>query len=119
MEEQAYTIEGTALGSADDARLKNYVYAMYILYLCTFFFGFTIFIGVMLAYIKRNEMRGTPYAAHVEYLIATFWISLPIAIVGVILSLILIGFLVLGILGLWFVYRCLKGLIRLNDNKPL
>ncbi len=119
MDDQTYTVEGRVLGSAEDARLKNYTYAMYILYLCTFLSGITIFIGVILAYIKRDEMRGTPYEAHVNNLINVFWISVPVAIIGGILSLVLIGFLVLGILALWFLYRCLKGLIRLSENKPL
>ena len=99
--------------------LKQYNLITYILHLLGFFFGVTPIIAVIMNYIKRDEMRGTWLESHCDWQIKTFWICLAGYIVGTLLTVILIGFLILLVVFIWHVYRLIKGLIALNDNKPI
>ncbi|MEL7691746.1 hypothetical protein [Citromicrobium bathyomarinum] len=53
-----------------------------ILYLATLFTGFTILVGLILAYVWRGEEGTTAWEeTHFTYLIRTFWIGFWVAIV--------------------------------------
>jgi uncharacterized membrane protein len=74
--------------------------------------------GVILAYIKRDDARGTIWESHFDNMIETFWISLVVGIVAVPLCFFVIGFpILLGVI-VWFLYRSIKGLIRAIENRP-
>ena len=51
--------------------------------------------------------------------IRTFWISLIVGIIGFVLAFVLVGFLVLGLLALWHLFRVIRGLIRALDGAPI
>ena len=72
-----------------------------------------------MAYVKRNEMAGTIYHDHMQFLIRTFWVSLIGGLIGLVLSLVLIGIPILIAVGIWYLYRMIFGLVRLLDNKPV
>ncbi len=74
--------------------------------------------GLVLAYIKRGDARGTIWESHFNNQIETFWISLVIGIVAVPLCFVLIGFPILAVLVVWFLYRTIKGLIRAIEGRP-
>ena len=100
-------------------QLKQYNLITYILYLVGFVVGITGLIAIIMNYVKRNEMRGTLLESHVDWQIKTFWYSLIGYVLGLILSVILIGYLLILVVFVWHVYRLVKGLIALNDNKPI
>ena len=100
-------------------QLKQYNLITYILYLVGFVVGITGLIAIIMNYVKRNEMRGTWLESHVNWQIKTFWYSLIGYMVGVLLSVILIGYLLILVVFVWHVYRLVKGLIALNENKPI
>ena len=100
-------------------QLKQYNLITYILYLVGFVVGITGLIAIIMNYVKRNEMRGTWLESHVDWQIKTFWYSLIGYIVGFLLTAILIGFVIILVVFIWHVYRLIKGLIALNDNKPI
>lgn len=100
-------------------QLKQYNLITYILYLVGFVVGITGLIAIIMNYVKRNEMRGTWLESHVDWQIKTFWYSLIGYIVGFLLTAILIGYVIILVVFIWHVYRLIKGLIALNDNKPI
>ncbi|WP_168417876.1 MULTISPECIES: hypothetical protein [Acinetobacter] len=100
-------------------QLKQYNLITYILYLVGFVVGITGLISIIMNYVKRNEMRGTWLESHVDWQIKTFWYSLIGYIVGFLLTAILIGYVIILVVFIWHVYRLIKGLIALNDNKPI
>jgi uncharacterized membrane protein len=51
--------------------------------------------------------------------IRTFWIGLLYLVIGSILTLAVIGFLVLLWWFIWSLVRNIKGMLSLNDNKPI
>ena len=90
-----------------------------------FLFGWPSIIAVILNYVNRGEPRGTWLESHFRWQIRTFWFGLlwvvlcwlfVIATFGV---GILIAWLPLGIVGLWLIYRIVRGWLRLVDRRPM
>jgi len=101
------------------SEVKNYVFIAYVTYALGLLILFTPFIGVLLAFIKRDEAQGSIYASHIDWLIKTFWVSLIGMVLGMLTILILIGWLILAATGVWLIYRVVVGLIKLNEDKPV
>lgn len=112
-------LTGAMHSPAVSENMRNYALAVYILYAVSIVVGITAIVGVVIAYIKRDEMAGTIYYDHMQYLIKTFWIALAGSVIGWITSFIGIGLIVLLIVGLWFIYRVVVGFIKFNDNQPI
>ncbi|MDB5456439.1 MAG: hypothetical protein JWP92_2024 [Caulobacter sp.] len=105
-------------------------YVVYALYLLAPFNGLTAVIGLILAYVSRPT-AGPVTESHYTFLVRTFWLSigwcligLALVLVGVPLLIVLIGVpvmlagaLILGVIGLWFVVRCVVGLVFLSRGE--
>ena len=89
----------------------------YALFLAVFVSGLSAIAGVILAYVKRGDARGTIYESHLDNLISVFWVSLVVSIVALPLVFIGIGFVIYLILVIWYLYRTIKGLIQVLDGK--
>ena len=91
----------------------------YICYAASVIFGITAIVGVIIAYMQRGEAAGTWRESHYTWLIRTFWIWLLGAIIGIVLSVVLIGFLVLLLLFIWFIIRIVKGWMAYDKQQPI
>ncbi len=104
---------------SQEQRDISYIYAIYAL------FGLGIFGlvpaagGVIMAYAKRNELRGTIYFDHIQFLLKTFWITLIFIIIGYFTLIFLIGFLILPLTGGWYIFRVVVGFLRLRENRTI
>jgi uncharacterized membrane protein len=76
-------------------------------------------VGVIIAYVKRDDLAGTPFESHMTSAIRTFWISLIVGIIGIVLAFVGIGFIILGLLALWQLFRVIRGLVRALDGAPI
>jgi uncharacterized membrane protein len=75
--------------------------------------------ALILAYVQRNDARGTVWESHFSNIIEVFWLSLVAGIAGILLIPALgLGFVVLVFLVVWFLYRSIKGLVRAVDGRP-
>lgn len=90
-----------------------------LLYLASFVVGITGIVGVVLAFIWRGERPGDWTESHYTYLINTFWIGLAGGIVGGILTIVLIGFLLLGAVAIWVIVRSVKSLLAAQQRAPM
>lgn len=90
-----------------------------LLYLSSFFLGITSIVGVVLAYVWKSEPRADWEVSHYQYLINTFWIGLIGGIVGVMLLIVLIGFLILPLVFVLVVVRCVLSLINAQKKRPM
>ena len=80
-------------------------------------------IAVFFGYLNRSSVRGTWVDSHYDWLSSTFWRGIGLVIIlTVIFFLSIVGILFLGILwfGLtvWYLWRVIKGWMRLSDGKP-
>jgi uncharacterized membrane protein len=121
-----------------DARISwtKVIYALHAFSLATgilgaativgaFLTGWPSIIAVILNYVKRSEVRGTWLESHFRWQIRTFWFGLlwvSLCLAFVILTFgigILIAWLPMGLVGLWFVYRIVRGWVALTDRRPM
>ena len=103
--------------------LVNVGHAIYACYAIGFFVGVTWLVGIILAYVKRDDARGTWMQSHFSWQIRTFWWSLVWCLVGGLFAITVIGLVIAWplwiVAWLWALYRVIKGWIRLNDGKPV
>ena len=91
----------------------------------TFLFGWPSIIAVILNYVKRSEARGTWLESHFRWQIRTFWFGLlwvGLCALFVLATLgvgILIAWIPLAIVTIWFIYRVVRGWLRLRDGRPM
>src|SRR5580693_672281 len=93
-----------------------------------FLFSPPSIIAVIMNYARRSETHGTWLESHFRWQIRTFWYAWLWILVSLIVAMPLIllaglGFLVglmgLGLVGLWVIYRIVRGWISLRDGRAM
>src|SRR2546428_11040161 len=88
-----------------------------------FLIGWPSIIAGILNYVKRSEARGTWLESHFRWQIRTFWYGLlwvslcglfVVATLGIGL---LIAWLPFRLIGVWFIYRIVRGWLALMDRR--
>jgi|SRR5215467_10502847 len=108
------TTGGVAAPSPEQGRTATIIY---ILYLVGFLNGITVIIGLIMAYVN---LEGAPewVQTHYRMQIRTFWIGLLIGILGFVTLVILVGWLISLFNVIWFIVRCVKGMMYLSKVQP-
>ena len=131
----------TVSGQPVDASLISYTHVIYALHslsvligltsavtiVGSFVFGVPSIIAVIMNYARQSDVRGTFLESHFSWQIRTFWFALLWVLVIFALSLplmlVAIGFLTLylgfALVGLWVIYRILRGWLALRDRRPV
>ncbi len=91
---------------------------IYILYLASYVVGITAVVGVIIAHVQIGQ-ADPMLRSHYQFQIRTFWIGVLYFVVGVVLAFVLIGYLVLLWWFVWSLVRIIKGLLALNENRPI
>jgi uncharacterized membrane protein len=124
-----------------DASLISYTHIIYALHslsvligltsavtiVGSFIFGLPSIVAVIMNYARQSDARGTFLESHFSWQIRTFWFALLWVLVILALSLplmlVAIGFLTLPagyvLLGIWVIYRIIRGWLALNDRRPV
>ncbi|HET7229277.1 MAG TPA: hypothetical protein VFJ16_04710 [Longimicrobium sp.] len=109
------------------AAQKSSVQLAYALYAGSYVFGPLAIVAVVISYMRRKEVPGTWMAAHYDWLIDTFWMSLAVGLAGGIVTILMmaiffpLGFL--AIMGLvlfglgWPIYRLIVGWTALGEGR--
>ncbi|WP_438951680.1 DUF4870 family protein [Porticoccus sp.] len=100
-------------------QLRDLTQMVYILQIISLVIGLTAVAGVIINYLKRDEVHGTYLESHFNWQIRTFWWLLAGLVVGWLLTLVLVGVLILGLLYVWYIYRIVRGWLALSDRKGL
>lgn len=98
---------------------RNWAIAVWLLYLGSYITVITVIAGLVIAYMKRDAFAGTPYQSHMTSAIRTFWISVVVGLIGVVLTLVGIGVVILIALAVWQIFRCVRGLVRAINGQPI
>ncbi|MEY4712281.1 MAG: hypothetical protein RIS88_1731 [Pseudomonadota bacterium] len=77
-------------------------------------------IALIINYIRRADERDPLYILHHRYMIATFWWTVLWLLLTVPLYLLFVlpGVLAHAIVGLWYLYRCIRGWLRFAHQAP-
>jgi uncharacterized membrane protein len=98
-----------------EAKTANIIY---ILFLATFVVGVSELVGVIMAYVNREDAPGW-IQTHYRYQIRTFWIGMMFVAVGVITLFFVIGWFVLLFFVVWYIVRTVKGMKLLAQGAPI
>ena len=101
------------------AELKKFTYSVYILQALSFVLPLTAIVGIIINYVKDNDVRGSWLESHFNWQKATFWYGLLWSVLGVLTTFILIGYLVLFVVMVWLIYRIARGWINLYDGREM
>jgi uncharacterized membrane protein len=76
-------------------------------------------IALIVNYIKRIDENDAVYVSHHNYMIGTFWWTVLWLVVTLPLYLLfwIPGIAAHAVVGLWYLYRCIRGWLRFTDNK--
>ena len=125
--------------SVDQDPNRTLTLVLYVLYIIAIFSGGLLaVIALIINYVKRGDVRGSIFESHFTWQIRTFWWYLAWNIIafmpffllfftgdnanafaGVALSGTIFCVLVIFAAWVWIVYQAIRGLIALNDNKPM
>lgn len=88
-----------------------------------FLAGWPSIIALILSYIKRGDAHGTYLESHMNWLIRTFWFALLWLCVAGLLAVTMVGIPIAIVLawltGVWVLYRILRGILCMLDEKPI
>ena len=88
-----------------------------------FLTGWPSIIAVIINYVKRSDVRGTFLDSHFSWHIRTFWYAvLWVLIMGALILTVIgmpLAWLVAVIVGVWVLYRIIRGWIQLLEGKPM
>lgn len=106
-----------------DEKLESLKKITAIIYLCQVLAfaiaGLPLLVGVVINFVKRNEVQGTWLESHFNWQIQTVWITLAgLALAGLTFET-GIGFFILIPTIVWLVYRIVIGWNMLNDNRAI
>lgn len=135
---------GQEAASPQVASAKSLATIVYALQAASLVVGFTSIVAVIINYVKMDEVRGTWVESHFRWQIRTFWLSLLFGFLLFVLFLVFGlgiagaaavgseagaagGALSMGLVGIvgglgmvaWYLYRIIKGWLRLSENQPV
>ena len=111
---------GSGKTSEELASLKTITQVVYALQALSFMFGITALVGLIINYVKREDVAGTVYESHFDWQIRTFWWGLLWGVLGFILIIALgLGLLILFVAWVWAIYRVVQGWLKLSEGKPV
>ena len=88
-----------------------------------FLTGWPSIIAVIINYVKRGDARGTWLDSHFGWQIRTFWYAVLWVVLAGLLILTFVGipfaWVLLVAVGIWVLYRIIRGWIALADGKPM
>lgn len=124
--------------------LTTYNHITYLLYVLSYFTaGLLWIVPIFMNYAKRRDADGTWLATHFDWQIKTFWYSIVLFAIGVLIVafalggfgvsmfaetnniaigsvlLAVLGFVIMGFTFIWHLYRIVRGWIALADGRPV
>ena len=80
-----------------------------------------LLIAFILDLVKKGDAAGSWQASHFEWRISTvIWAGVAYIVTLPLWLLFLVpGWIAWGIISIWFLYRIVKGMVKMNDNKAV
>jgi uncharacterized membrane protein len=122
------SIEPAAIPARDLGDEKRLATILYVLHaLAPFTAWLLAVVAIILGMAKRDDVRGTFLDSHFSWLSRTFWWGLVwIVVCGALTGLMFLTIILIPVawlpymvLFIWYLYRVVKGWIRLNDGRPV
>lgn len=89
----------------------------------SFLAGWPSIIAVIINFVKRDDVRGSYLDSHFSWQLRTFWYALLWVVLAGLLIITLIGIVIALPLamavGIWVLYRIVRGWLALAERKPI
>ena len=103
-----------------ETSLKRLAMIVYALQAASLFTGtLTLFAGIIINYVRREDVQGTWIESHFRWQIRTFWFTLLWLVLGVATLIFLVGKGILLAATVWLIYRIVKGWLYLSEQRPM
>jgi len=116
MDTNASALSGTNTGNEAE---RNTLLITYVLHALAPFTALTAIIAVVISHIKVRETQSAFIRSHHGWLIRTFWWGLLWFAISSVLVIVLIGYLGYLAVGLWWLYRTVRGFINYGEKRPM
>jgi uncharacterized membrane protein len=90
----------------------------YVLHLVGAIAGLTSIVGLIINYVKRGS-GDEHFDSHHRWMIRSFWWAILWIVIGCITIFILIGWVILFVAWVWYLYRHVRGLIAFLNGEPM
>lgn len=110
--------DNTQLFSAYDDAAKTNALIAYALMALGLFTGILWIAGAIWAMVKKDDAKDSIFADHYNNITSLFWWGMLWTVIGIILSFIGVGLIVIFVVWIWCVYRLVKGFAAITSNKP-
>jgi uncharacterized membrane protein len=97
---------------------RTLVLVSYVLHLVGAVAGITSIVGLVINYVKRDRYDEL-FDSHHAWMIRSFWWALLWVVIGIITMVILIGWAILFIVWVWYIYRHVRGLINFLNGEAM
>lgn len=118
-ENTVVTVQTSELSEQEMKSRRTLTLIIYALQGLSFVVGITSLVAIIMNYVKRDDMRGTWLDSHFRWQIRTFWYALLWMCVGFVLVWVGIGAIIIFANAVWVIYRIVRGILNLLDNKPM
>lgn len=81
--------------------------------------GLANLVAVVLAYMWKDDAQAPWMRSHYSFHIRTFWYALLLSAIGVVLALVLIGFVILALVGIYVAVRSVLALMAAQRREPI
>jgi len=80
-----------------------------------------LLVALVIDLVKKGDAEGTWQASHFAWRIRTvIWAAILYLVTSPLwLLLIAPGWIAWGLISLWFLYRIVRGMVNMNDNRPM
>ena len=90
----------------------------YALHLFGVIAGIPSIVGLIINYVKRNDYDEL-FDSHHSWMIRSFWWAILWCVLGFVTMVIGVGFVILFLAWLWYIYRHVRGLLALLNGEPM
>ncbi len=125
---------GTVLPTGGLVTLTHVIYGLHafsavaglvgtMLIVTAFLTGWPSLIAVILNYVKRSDVRGTFLESHFRWQIRTFWFALLWTVIAGLFFVTFVGIplavAIVAFVGLWVLYRIIRGWLALISERSM
>lgn len=81
--------------------------------------GVSGLVGLILSLTWASENKEPWAASHFTYLARTFWVALAGVVIGVVLTIVFIGILILALVPVYVTVRAIMSLLKAQKHEPM
>lgn len=106
------------MNTADSRSLTHVLYALHTI--TWFSAGIFSVIAIIVNMVKFGDLPDDLHRSHWRWQARTFWFALiAFALTAPLWLLVLPGWIAWGVIGLWYLYRCVRGWLTFADGRPM